>query len=411
MKAGSLVSWVVVLLLLAPGFSTVGCFGDDDNPTNTTVSSQSYKGHENDADSNYLVQAYPHLVGTRIDDCQACHRSGVVQQERKGTVQDVELNPCSFCHLIPYPDETVLSGAPATYAQTLNPYGSDYKAAGRSKAAIRSIAGDDSDEDGHTNGDELMALRYPGDPESKPGQPTAPIHTFLWQDLGALAYHEQFMLMNSHRQEFDQYVNYGGVKIMDVLSAAGVMLADTTSITCFAPDGYSKDFSAGDIVNAYPNGVFYPNLGPGTIGERGFVTYPPEDQIPDGLESGATIPDEPWAIVAFKRDRADMEMSYLDAVSGKLSGEGPYRLVVPQGLLGTPGVPDRGSNYSPSGFEDGYDYNDDADHNAGLCVRGLVAIRVNPMPDGYEEFDWKNGGYALVGKRQLIVYGAGVAGN
>ena len=63
----------------------------------------------------------------------------------------------------------------------------------------------------------------------------------------------------------------------------------------------------------------------------------------------------------------------------------------------------------PSEFgEDGYDYDDEKDHNAGLCVRGLVAVRVNPMPEGYEEFDWKNGGYSLLEKSQIIVYGAGI---
>ena len=37
-----------------------------------------------------------------------------------------------------------------------------------------------------------------------------------------------------------------------------------------------------------------------------------------------------------------------------------------------------------------------------------VAIRVNPLPEGYEEFDWKNGGFSLLEKRQLLIYGAGI---
>ena len=95
----------------------------------------------------------------------------------------------------------------------------------------------------------------------------------------------------------------------------------------------------------------------------------------------------------------------LDPISGRMNGEGPYRLVVPQSV---PGAPDRGSKYSPSGYEDGHDYDDSKDHNAGLCVRGIVAVRVNPIPDGYEEFDWKNGGWALIERGEIIVYGVGI---
>ena len=41
-------------------------------------------------------------------------------------------------------------------------------------------------------------------------------------------------------------------------------------------------------------------------------------------------------------------------------------------------------------------------------VRGVVAIRVNPMPEGYEEFDHMNGGWAYVDAKELIVYGKGI---
>jgi len=37
-----------------------------------------------------------------------------------------------------------------------------------------------------------------------------------------------------------------------------------------------------------------------------------------------------------------------------------------------------------------------------------VAIRVSPLPEGYEEFDARNGGWAYVDAGQLVVYGAGI---
>ncbi len=49
-----------------------------------------------------------------------------------------------------------------------------------------------------------------------------------------------------------------------------------------------------------------------------------------------------------------------------------------------------------------------AHHNAGSMVRGVIAIRIDPMPAGFEEVDYMNGGWAYVDGRQLIVYGHGV---
>ena len=112
-------------------------------------------------------------------------------------------------------------------------------------------------------------------------------------------------------------------------------------------------------------------------------------------------------IIAFWRDGSVLDESYIDTSSGKLNGEGPYRFVVPQS---TPGGPDRGSKYSPSGYDDGWDYDDSKDHNAGTCVRGVVAIKLNPLPDGTEEPDWKNWGMSLIMNKEILVYGTGVTG-
>jgi len=41
------------------------------------VSSRAYVGHETDADMNGFIRQYPGAAGTRLDDCQTCHRGGV----------------------------------------------------------------------------------------------------------------------------------------------------------------------------------------------------------------------------------------------------------------------------------------------------------------------------------------------
>jgi hypothetical protein len=78
------------------------------------------------------------------------------------------------------------------------------------------------------------------------------------------------------------------------------------------------------------------------------------------------------------------------------------RIVVPQER---PGKPDRGSTFSPTDCDDGFDFSEDADHNAGSMVRGVIAIRIDPMPVGVEKFDYLNGGWACVEVGQLIIYG------
>ena len=41
-------------------------------------------------------------------------------------------------------------------------------------------------------------------------------------------------------------------------------------------------------------------------------------------------------------------------------------------------------------------------------VRGVIAVRVNPLPAGYEDFDAKNGGWAFIADSTLVVYGYGI---
>lgn len=375
------------------------------------VSSRAYKGHEDDSDSNNLVARFPDIVGTRIDDCQACHSAGTVKVARRGgSDYEMTLNPCSYCHLIPFPDPEITSGAPADFSETLNSFGTDYADRGRNVEAIKEIAVIDSDGDGYSNGAELEQLRYPGDAASCPGQETIPIMILEAADLEKMSTHRQLMMMNTHTQRFDDYALYDGVRIKDLLANLGVELTEEQSVTFIAPDGYALDYSAADINRQFPAGRWYPNLDFAGFDdpEQGFVKYPPTEMLPEGMVPGGDIPGEQWIMLATRRDGGELEMSQLEVATGRLKGEGPYRSVVPQGWIGSPGAPDRGTKYSPSGYNDGYDFDESKDHNSGLGVRGVMAMRINPLPDGYEEFDWKNGGFAYCGSRQLIVYGAGI---
>ncbi len=395
--------WSVLALCLCVALPACS----DEAAEEPLVSSRAYKGHESDKDANNLVTVYPAALGTRLDDCQTCHKGASFTYDKGGKPASTFKNACDYCHLITHPDTSLTGDHPKKYIDTLNAYGAAYLTAGRSTDALRQIADQDSDGDGHTNAKEIDDLKYPGDATSKPGQKVAPAQTFKLSELKALSSQSQFLLSNSHKQEYDNYASYKGVTLQALLEAAGVDLTDAKlqGITLIAPDGYLKDFTVDEITKTFPQGLYYAGLDNATLGATcGYVQYP--DKLPSGLISGKEIPDTQRLLLAYERDGLAMEVCTLDHTSGKIEGEGPYRVVVPQT---TPGEPDRGSKYSPTTCNDGHDYDDLKDHNAGAMVRGVIAVRVNPLPAGYEDFDYKYGGWAHVKDTTVLVYGHGVA--
>ncbi len=369
-----------------------------------TVASRAYRGHESEADVAAFVRAYPATAGTRLDDCQTCHRGGSFTLA--GRARTAQKNPCDFCHLIRHPAEGLVEPQPTDFRATLNAYGLAYLEAGRSVGALRAIAHLDSDGDGASNAVEIAAGRYPGDASSRPGQPAAPARVFTAAELRALPARSDFLLVNASRQADDYYASYTGVRVRDLLQAAGADpdAAGFTGVTVIAPDGFMRDLGAREVNAPYPVATFFGGLDAAHLGpECGFVRYP--DSLPAGVRDGAPIPGEPWLLLAWARDGRPMDPAALDAATGRIRGEGPLRLVVPQSR---PGAPDRGSASAPEDCGGRFPYDPSADHNADPMVRGVVAIRVNPLPPGVEDFDWRNGGWAYVAGGRVVVYGAGV---
>ena len=391
--AGSL---AVIAAVAAAGFGLAALAGQD------AVKSRAYVGHENDADMRGFVRQYPGVAGTRLDDCQTCHRGGV-----RGTDTEREVSPCSYCHLIVFPNARYKTGVPKDYEATLNAYGLDYKKAGRTFEAFAAIDGRDSDGDGTANGIEAAGLRNPGDTASRPGLPQAPVVVLGWDEIRALPVHSQFLLMNKTTQRRDEYATYTGVRIIDLLAAAKVYLTGVTGVTVFAPDGYSTDHSLEEINAPFPRGYYYDAPLVLTDPEMALLEKPA--QVPPGVKNGRRIPGDPWLLMAYEREGRALDPAAYEKDTGRLTGEGPYRLIKPQLMLKgdprRPGRPDRSVNAKKYG--DGWDFSDRIDHNAGAGARGACVIRVNPMPEGYEEYDWKNG-WPLIGERKVVVFGRGV---
>ena len=397
-----MVSGLALTLVVLAGALLTGCPAAE---SPQIVSSRAYSGHENDQDANNFVRAYPAKVATRLDDCQLCHRAGVPLTSTKKIY-----NACSYCHLIPFPDPlTYTDGLPAGYQGTLNQFGLDYLNNGRSIAAFSAIASLDSDGDGYANDAEISDGRFPGNAASKPGQPLCPTVSLTLDQVKAVTQHPEFLLLNTTKQQYDSYATYNGPTLKDLLVAAGVDLTDptVTGVSVFAPDGFKQDFSLADINLSYPDSVFYAVPQPFLDPALNFVAYP--TPIPTYPVSGVPYVDgdlitDLRLTVAWQRDGGSLSTSYYDPSTGRLEGEGPFRVIPPQK---TPGRPDRGSGFTQDLVVSTWNYLSTLDHNAGSSPRGACMIRVNPMPLGVEEYDTSNG-WSLITDKKIVIYGAGV---
>ena len=403
--------YTVIFTLLVGFLFAINCSEENTGPVGEVISSRAYQGHASDADIDNFVKNYPHIVGTRLDDCQACHKGGTVIDDES---DPVEINPCDYCHLIQNPPAG-WTGLPATTEETLNRYGEDYNNAGRDREAISSIASQDSDGDTYFNSEEIADLRYPGDANSHPGLELCPVVTVTMREIQNMPRHSQFMLMNATKQQYDYYATFTGVKIVDLLDEAGVDITGATSIDIMAPDGYSKTFTIDQITQQYPDHRFYPGFGVADLGtDCAFVEYPDETYgLSWGDYIGAELGQEFWHIIAYERDGETLEKAYPDPSTGKIIGAGPLRNIIPPGCeTDDYNRPDRGKNQDNSGCsqpEWDFDYN--VDHNAHNAVKATVIIRINPTDTDCEEFDIINGGWAMVDGSFIIIYGHGVTSN
>jgi hypothetical protein len=372
----------------------------------TAASAMAAYHHEGEDDSDRFLQIYPDKTGSKLDHCALCHSGGEYEKKENRLVQ---LGSCQWCH------RTYGYDGSGNILDTLNTYGMDYRTNGSSASAITTIDNLDSDADGYTNREEILAGRFPGDADDHPGLIAAPYRVYTKTQLMALGSHSQFMLMNTSRSG-DFYAQYTGIALKDLLDDAGVS-STATGIRVYAPDGWSQDHPMAydadlDMYHVYGN----------TPGQE--WQYPPathhykteadKNQNPvygwcdysapscTGRTNGDTIHVEGGlkAILAYARESAPLEPGILSA-ENKLDGEGPFRVVVPQKFAGPPDQSSK-ADYQP----DEWAYNSDWDHNAGSCTRSATIIKVEPLPAGTTDINVLEAGWSYVDQEKIIIYGA-----
>ncbi len=354
--------------------------------------------HGGDTDSVVFATVYPHTQATKLDSCALCHTGGEYEQKPG---KWVTLGSCQWCHYSYGYDGT------GDIDATLNAYGRDFRDNGQDGAALLAIEGLDSDGDGYGNGDEIAAIRFPGDAGDDPAKVPAPYRVYSRHALETMPRHTQFMLMNTHKSG-DFYAQYSGVAMVDLLEDAGI-LPEAEGIRVFAPDGWSQyhpldpddDPLFYHVYGAYPEATFYYDAtADASLSETGWCDYRAlscagrshgdEIQVDNGLQ----------LLLAYDRDGEYLIDGELTEAN-KLDGEGPFRVVPPQK---TPGPPDQSSYLPEPDYR--WPFDENADHNAGFATRSATIIKVDPLPNGTTDIDTTEAGWSYVDQKKIVVYGA-----
>ncbi|MCP4750601.1 MAG: hypothetical protein GY866_06890 [Proteobacteria bacterium] len=365
--------------------------------------------HEGEKDAAKFLEAYPDKAGTKLDHCVLCHSGGQYLKYESM----VTLGSCQWCHREYGYDA---AGGTAGLASTLNPYGNAYKAAGKTAAAITTIDNDDSDGDGYTNREEILANSFPGDASDDASMKPAPLRIYTKKQLEAMTQHTQFMLMNTSRSG-DFYAEYTGVPLKDLLDDAGIDLSQATGIMVYAPDGWSQyhplEYDATmDMYHVYgnetgqsyqypPASYYYSAEADEALNtDSGWCDYSAPSTV--GRNHGDPIPvtNGLKAILAIQRDGAYLDPGVLND-ENKLDGSGPFRVVVPQKY---PNAPDQSSKSDQQDVE--WPYVNAWDHSAGSCSRSATIIKVEPLPAGTTDINIYEAGWSYVDGKKVIIYGA-----
>lgn len=369
----------------------------------TSVATAAYN-HAGEADAPNFLSAYPDKVGTKLDSCSLCHTGGSYTSGGKTTI----FGSCQWCHYKYGYDKS------GDITATLNPFGKDYLAQGRNKAAFKAIESKDSDGDGFTNIAEINAVRFPGDAADDPNKIVAPFRIFTKAQLQAMPQYSQFMLMNTTKSG-DYYAEYSGVPMQDLLIKSGIT-ANATKITVYAPDGFSQGHPLEDSISntgssyapfingTYPSATYCYDIEADKAlnAVSGWCDYSSPGNI--GRKNGDPITNTNGLkfLLALKADGKDLVPGVLDNTNKLTSrSEGPFRTITPQKIIGPPDQASTAANQNVK-----WPYSANADHNAGFASKCATIIKVEPLPAGTTDINVLESGWNFIDQQKIVIYGA-----
>ena len=351
-----------------------------------------YKGHANDADVEAVLSAYPALKDSATDSCATCHNSGAVA-DSTGRAGKRHENHCGYCH-------EVYVQKKRDVRETLNLYGAAYLAAGRGVAAVKKLAAADPDGDGIPSDAEFLKGTNAGDPASNPSASIAPHRVFTAAELRKMApvMDTPVFLNTSHNRAGDFYNSYRGIAVHDMLRAAGIS-ESAESVDFISLDGYEGSFAVDFLQKAWPQAAPVRGLQKSEANPCGWVNY----NVP-GLDPARALPDL-RVLLAFEENGKKIEAARMNPETGKITGTGPLRLVVPQTRVSPPDVPQYADQACQAKAAPEHRFNASYDHNGGRSSFSIIAIRINPLPEGTRDFEWEKIRRQFVEEEKLVIFG------
>jgi hypothetical protein len=351
-----------------------------------------YTGHGADQDIKAVLAAYPDAKGTPTDSCAICHRSGEVK-DALGAGASRHENHCDYCH-------AVFVRAKRDVRETLNAYGAAYLGAGRSEGAVRGLATKDSDGDGFSNDEELRKGTNPGEASSNPSLPMAPSRRYTATALRGLSpVIEQTVFVNSTKSRSgDSYGDYRGNAAWAILEAIG-LAGTATSVDFLSADGYERTFTVAELKRRWSQAPPVMGLGTTELGPCGWVSYRARSLDPSTALPPAVI------LLAFEQDGQPLRKASIDA-SGRLNGQGPIRVIVPQFEVSPPDLPQTADTSCAAKVAAAHRFHEDYDHNAGKSSSAVVAVRINPLPKGTRDLDWQTMAPRDLANEEIVFFGA-----
>jgi hypothetical protein len=352
-----------------------------------------YKGHASDDDINAVLAVYPDLKGTPADSCATCHKSGDVKDPLAGGRLRHE-NHCGYCHAL-------VNREKRGSKDTLNRYGLEYLAKGRSAQAVRALATIDSDGDGFSNDVELKKGTNPGDAASKPSLPVAPSRSYTAAQIKALTpvVDLPVFINTTENRKGDAYNDYRGNSLWATLQAVDVS-ETATAVDIVSADGYEQTFTIEEVRKSWPQGVPVMGFGQQDLGTCGWVSY-----ASARLAAGKPLPNVPVMLV-FEENGRPLQKARLDAATGRLIGQGPVRVVTPQFAVSPPDLPRPLDPSCREKVAPEYRFHEDYEHNGGKSVHGIVAVRILPLPKGTRDIDWQSAAARWLESEEIVFFGA-----
>ncbi len=345
-------------------------------------------------DSGLFMSTFQHLRGTNLDGCDACHVRITASPQGEKDGKAVFLSSCDSCHIVTdYGRKT---------GDSINAFGHDYMKAGRNAAAFDAIGELDSDGDKWSNSAELKAGTNPGDPNSSPDMKPAPFAVFSLNDLidKKLPVLDQTIFVNvTKSKDGDSYSDLRGFMLADVLKAAGIS-DSAQSIDVISIDGYEASFSIAQLQRSYKQAAPVLGFDKETFGECGWVRYNSKK-----IKDGVPLPDAN-VLLTFEINGEPYAPAKIDE-NGRLVGAGPFRVVAPQ--MKNPGPPDVSSKATEECSQkapEKYRFSRSYEKNSDYCVKAVVAIRVNPLPNGTMDVNWSQYAIQPDSGNKIVIFGA-----